>query len=90
MSVHGEFSRTLERLIDCVGMLDGEESAAMRRTLEEARISVQPDLESAARAALSAVAALEAFRVSTSAPESALLEEAQEHLQAHCGAILGG
>lgn len=89
MSVHGEFSRTLERLIDCVGMLDGGEPAAILETLKNARISAQPDLSSAARAALSAVAALEAFRRSTSAPESALLAEVQDHLQAHCGAILG-
>lgn len=89
MSVHGEFSRTLERLIDCVGMLDGEESAAIRKALEDARISAQPDLSSAARAALSAVAVLETFRRSTSAPESALLSELQGHLQAHCDAILG-
>ena len=86
MSVHGEFNRALERLIDCIGMLDGDEAAEIQKALEAARISAQPNLSSAAQAAQ---AVLEMLGKAHSVPDSEILSETRGHLQAHCSAILG-
>jgi len=52
MSVHGEFSRTLEGVIDVLrSSHEPPEADAWRKALEEARLDTQPDLSSAARAA---------------------------------------
>ena len=48
MSVHGEYSRALENLRAVVEMLDPARAEAHRAALDQARLSAQPDLSSAA------------------------------------------
>jgi len=87
MSVHGEFGRAVERVIACLEMIDRPEARAWRETVEAARISNQPDLSTAARTALDAVDTV--LRDPACPIDSDLLQEATEHLRAHCRAILG-
>ena len=84
MSVHGEFSRALENLLAAVDMLAPDQAAPHRRALTAARLSAQPDLSSAARAALEAVARLEGVEV-----RGERLPDLAAHLEAHCRVILG-
>jgi hypothetical protein len=82
MSVHGEFSRTLEGVIDVLrSSHEPPEADAWRKALEEARLDTQPDLSSAARAALAIVDGLNA------PPERVAI--LAEHLARHCRVILG-
>ena len=84
MSVHGEFGRSLENLLAAVEMLPPAQAAPHRAALERARMSDQPDLSSAARAALEALPALRGVET-----PGHRLDELCEHLEAHCRAILG-
>jgi len=84
MSVHGEFGRALQGVIGAVEMLEPATAAPHRQALEEARLAHQPNLESAARVALTALSALSELENSAEH-----LPTAAAHLDAHCRAILG-
>ena len=84
MSVHGEFGRALENLLAAVEMLPPDQASAHLEALSQARVSAQPDLSSAARVALQALADLDDVQVSGDR-----LSELADHLDAHCRAILG-
>ncbi len=84
MSVHAEFGRALETLLAAVDMLPAAQAAPHRAALERARLSSQPDLSSAARAALEALDGLAGVDVAGDR-----LEALSEHLAAHCRAVLG-
>jgi len=84
MSVHGEFSRSLESVISCIRAVDRPERAGWLARLESARLARHPDLSSAARDALQAIALLE-----PAATDSARLAQERNHLAAHCRIILG-
>lgn len=84
MSVHAEFGRALENLLAGVEMLPPAQAAPHREALERARLTEQPDLSSAARAARDALRGLSDIDV----PGDRLTDLA-DHLEAHCRAILG-
>ena len=84
MSVHGEFSRSLESGIACLRAVDRPERAEWLVGLENARLARHPDLSSAARDALQAIAPLE-----PAARDSTRLKTERAHLAAHCRIILG-
>ena len=84
MSVHGEFGRALQSVIGAVEMLEPATASPHREALEEARLAHQPNRESAARAALTALSALSELEIA-----GAHLPTAAAHLDAHCRAILG-
>ncbi len=82
MSVHGEFGRALESVIDVLRASPATpEANAWRAALEGARLDAQPDLSSAARAALAIVDGMDG------APER--VAALAEHLARHCRVILG-
>ena len=84
MSVHGEYGRALEGVIDAVGASRHPDAPAWRGGLEGARLAARPDLSDAARASL---AILEAIAASADVPER--LSDRAEHLDRHCRVILG-
>ena len=84
MSVHSEYGRTLENVLAAVEMLEPERGEPHRAALERARLGAQPDLESAARAALEALEGLAGIAVA-----GERLTEVADHLDAHCRVILG-
>jgi hypothetical protein len=86
VSVHGEYSRTLEALLALLRELNHPEAQAWARQLEAARVSAHPDLSSATRACLGVLTAI-------GNDEGALalegLRNPRDRLEAHCRAILG-
>ena len=86
MSVHGEYSRVLEAMLDRLRSLDHAESADWRQRLEDARISQQPDLSSAARVCLDVLAAIGRDPV---ALRTEGLFDPWDRLEDHCRVILG-
>lgn len=86
MSVHAEYGRSLETLIDRMRGLAPAETEAWIHALEVARVSECADLSEAARRALEALASIEAEPRLRGA---AGLEAPRESLKAHCRAILG-
>lgn len=81
MSVHGEFSRSLEGVLEVLRSDAERYTGPWSARLEAARLDTQPDLSSAARAALSVIEDM------TSSPER--LTSVTEHLAALCRVILG-
>lgn len=81
MSVHGEFSRALESVIDALRSCSTPESNIWLDQLELSRLELQPDLSSAARAALAGVERM------NSPPER--IEALGAHLASLCCVILG-
>ena len=84
MSVHGEYGRTLEGVIDALRASHHPRVVEWRERLESARLSASSDLSSAARTALGA---LEAIAAAGDVPERVTL--LAEHLDRHCRVILG-
>lgn len=86
MSVHGEYSRALETLIDHVRTLSHQDAVSWLQTLESARIDDQRDLSTAARTGLGLITRMQKDPVIT---QSKALREPIDHLEAHIRAILG-
>lgn len=84
MSVHGEFGRTLEQVIDALGATSHARGRDWRAALEAARLDRQPDLSSAARAALAVSEAL-----ADDAEAEPRIAQVADHLDRHCRVILG-
>ena len=84
MSVHGEYARTLEILIDTVGQTEEGLREAALKSLLEARISANADLSSAAQRGLDAISGLGEIE-----SRSARTAEVRAHFEGHCRAILG-
>ena len=84
MSVHGEYARTLEILIDTVGQTDEAFRETALRDLLEARIGANSDLSTAAKRGLTAVAGLREIE-----SKSTRTAEVRAHFEGHCRAILG-
>ena len=86
MSVHGEYSRSVEALLDRIRALDHPRRDAWLGALESARVGSQPDLSSAARDARAVLASI------ADDPEARSVEgliDPRDRLEAHCRAILG-
>jgi len=93
MSVHGEYSRSLEALLALVRQIDGDTAEKWAHSLECARMREGRDLTAAARSCLVVLEAIDTER-NLSAPAKAGLDtdslrEPFQHLQAHCRAVLG-
>ena len=86
MSVHGEYSRSVEAMLDRIRALDHPGRDSWIADLEAARMGSQPDLSSAARAARVVLASI------ANDPEARCVEgliDPRDRLDAHCRAILG-
>lgn len=86
MSIHSEYSRVLEALIDRLRSLPNATADAWSQQLRAARVGEQPDLSAAAKASLEVLRAMAADPV---ARETAGLVEPHDRLAAHCEVILG-
>ena len=86
MSVHGEYSRALEALLDRIRSLDHPRSEAWREQLEAARLGAHPDLSTAARACLQTLASIDRDPIASHLEG---LRDPWERLEAHCRIILG-
>ena len=86
MSVHGEFSRALEALIDRLRGFDHSATMGWIALLEETRIGQQPDLSAAAH---EAVRILGLIRNHPDAKNVSGLVDPMSRLEAHCRAVLG-
>ncbi len=84
MSVHGEFARALERVIDAFGSTTHARGADWLGRLEDARLDRQPDLSSAARAALDV-----SDEIATTPDTERRIADVVDHLDRHCRVILG-
>lgn len=86
MSVHGEYSRSLEALLDRLRAWSDPRAIGFCESLEAARVGAHPDLSAAARAGRAVALAIRED------PDTAALEGLQdpiERFEAHLGAILG-
>lgn len=83
MSVHGEYSRSLENLIAALQPLEDTQGRSWQKSLESARLDSQPDLSAAARAAEQAAAAI------APSPPAPHVEALRDHLLALCASVLG-
>lgn len=84
MSVHGEYARTLEILIDTVRQTDETFRETALQGLLEARIGANPDLTTAAKRGLTAAAGLREIE-----SKSTRTAEVRAHFEGHCRAIIG-
>ena len=93
LSVHGEYARSLEGLIDCLGALDLPDRGDWIARFEAGRVDRHPDLSTAARASRAALEALEAAHGAPTGTDAAdwlpRIAEAHAHLLAHVRIILG-
>ena len=93
MSVHGEYSRTLEALLNSVRLIEDEQGTQWADALEEARVSRHSDLSAAATACLAVLETIEARRDLSSpsgiGPDMDPLRDPFQHLKAHCETVLG-
>jgi len=91
VSVHGEYSRSLEWMIDSLRSSQHPERGRWIEDLEAARVETNPDLSSAAHAGLAIARSIEAglsqAEVATEATHG--LRARCEHLLAHCQIVLG-
>lgn len=89
MSVHGEYSRHLERTLTVLETLRGTQPrpdlASAADQLRTARLSAEPDLSRAAESALAALALIPEGELAS----RDLLADARDALAAHCRVILG-
>ncbi|MFO0688872.1 MAG: hypothetical protein U0900_09200 [Myxococcota bacterium] len=91
MSVHGEYARALDGLIEALAASTRPDRAGWIEALEAARATQTRDLSTAARAAGTILDRLEAD-LDGGAPKRAddpNVRDACHHLRAHCHAILG-
>ncbi len=86
MSVHGEYCRALETMLDRLRSLSHPEVESWLERLEAARIGPHPDLSAAAGACLSVLKSIER---DPNARATEGLRDPHERLEAHCRAILG-
>jgi len=94
MSVHGEYSRTLEAFLTSLRQIERAGKSEWIVALENARIAAHRDLSAAAQACLIALEAIDAERDLSSpssgvGPENDPLRAPFQHLKAHCEAVLG-
>jgi hypothetical protein len=86
VSVHGEYSRSVEAMLDRIRALDHPVRDSWVAALESARVGSQPDLSAAALAARVVLASI------ADDPEARCVEgliDPRARLEAHCRAILG-
>ncbi len=86
MSVHSEYSRAVEAMLDRLQALDHPKTETWIENLKAARVGSHPDLSSAARSALTVLMEIEA---DSTARSVAGLIELRERLHLHCQFILG-
>ncbi len=86
MSVHAEYSRALETILDRLRSLPHPEVESWLEQFEAARVGAQPDLSAAARACLRVLKSIE---LDPNARATEGLRDPHERLEAHCRAILG-
>lgn len=86
MSIHSEYSRVLETLIDRLRHHSHTAAADWRQELEAARVGAHPDLSAAARASLDVLARIASDPVARETPG---LADPHDRLAAHCEVILG-
>lgn len=86
MSIHSEYSRILEALIDRLRHFPYAPATDWTEELEAARVGVQHDLSAAARASLEVLRTIAADPV---ARETAGLAEPHDRLAEHCEVVLG-
>lgn len=86
MSVHAEYGRALEALLERVRALSHPRAESWMREIEAARIGGHPDLSSAASAALRLASEI---ATDSAAGRVEGLVAPLAHLKAHCRAILG-
>jgi len=93
VSVHGEYSRSLEALLSCLKRLETTAAKDWALGLTRARSSQNPDLSTAATACMRVLDTIDAERALSSeaeiGPDSDALREPSAHLRAHCRAVLG-
>jgi hypothetical protein len=103
MSVHGEYARALNSVLEGLSGWEDRAQAAWSQAFLEARVTEERDLSTAARTALSV---LDRFEAALRAPTadaradgipdrmglsaSSPLRDACHRLRAHCHAIVGG
>ena len=86
MSVHSEYARALETMLDRLRSLSHPEVESWLEALTAARVGARPDLSSAARECLRI---LESIAHDPKARAAEGLREPRERLEAHCRSILG-
>lgn len=86
MSVHSEYSRALEAMIDRLRSLSHPHAESWIAEFESARVASHPDLSAAARASLRVLASIQA---DPKARDVEGLHDPESRLDAHCRAILG-
>jgi hypothetical protein len=93
MSVHSEYSRALEALLSCLEAIDGAEAVIWSDDLRNARSGRNPDLSTAAKAALHVLDAIDQARGLLASrgigPDADAVRAPSEHLRAHCVSVLG-
>ncbi len=94
MSVHGEYSRSLEALLTPLRQRELDQEREWVIALEQVRLGAHPDLSAAANACLIALEAIDSARHLSSnsteiGPENNPLRAPFQHLKAHCKALLG-
>jgi hypothetical protein len=86
VSVHSEYSRAVEAMLDRIQALDHPQRDSWIAELESSRVGSHPELSAAARTARAVLTSI------AKDPEARTVEgliDPRDRLEAHCRAILG-